>query len=173
MGTLLRLVLTVVLFAGLACSSETDSAEDTGSTRGPGDASPGAAANPDQPVSSDAGTASLCVKTYSLENLERREFAFDGTARSLLPDDDASGAEGSGADLVTFDVHAWFKGGEGEQATVKASGFGNGAVSSVGGGWELGDRLLVAGDDDYLWECGFTQGYDAVVAAQWEAAFAG
>lgn len=173
MRTLLRLFLAVALCAGLACSSEDGSAESTGSTRGPGDASPGAVANPDQPVSSDAGTSSLCVETYSLENLGRREFAFDGTARSLAPDDDASGAEGSGVDLVTFDVHEWFKGGEGEQATVKASGFGSGAVSSVGGGWEIGDRLLVAGDDDYLWECGFTQGYDADVAAQWEAAFAG
>jgi hypothetical protein len=26
----------------------------------------------------------------------------------------------------------------------------------------------VAGDDDFVWECGFTQPYDAEVAADWD-----
>ena len=37
----------------------------------------------------------------------------------------------------------------------------------------VGHRYLVAGDDHFAWACGFTQAYDAAVAAQWSAALAG
>ena len=36
-----------------------------------------------------------------------------------------------------------------------------------------GERYLVAGDATCVWACGFTQLWDAAVAAQWSAALGG
>lgn len=150
MPTTLRLLVIVVIALAAACSTNGADEADTG---GP------------QTVTGDGpGSAGMCVETYSPETLRNRELAFDGTVRTV--------EEADGAQQVTFDVHRWFKGGEGGEATLVAYGFGG--ITSVGGGErKVGDRLLVAGDDDFVWECGFTQGYDAVVAAQWEAALGG
>jgi hypothetical protein len=107
-----------------------------------------------------------CVTQYNLNTLRQRSFAFDGTVRSVARS--GAGAEESAPDIVTFDVHRWFEGGTGTSASRKAIGFG--AVTSAGGQPHgVGDRHLVAGEEDYLWQCGFTQPYGAKVAADWPA----
>ena len=117
------------------------------------------------PPGTDSGSTSTvagsCVEQYSLENLKKRDFAFDGTVRIIEPGNEDQ------ADRVTFDVHKWYKGGQGTQANRRAYGFT--AVTSAGGSpHAAGERLLVAGDEDFVWECGFTQAYNASVAAEWE-----
>jgi hypothetical protein len=109
-------------------------------------------------------TTASCVEQYSLETLKSRDYAFDGTITII------EAATDDGPDHVTFRVGEWFSGGSGAEAVRRAYGFG--AVTSGGGSpHQTGERLLVAGDDDFIWECGFTQPYDAEVAADWKAAF--
>lgn len=111
-----------------------------------------------------AGTMlASCVEQYSLEALENRDYAFDGTVKATEP----GNAAADEPDRVTFDVTEWFKGGSGTSAIRQDYGFA--AVNSAGGQpRNVGDRLLVAGDDDFAWDCGFTQPYDAETAADWE-----
>jgi hypothetical protein len=110
-------------------------------------------------------SAGSCVEQYSIETLKNRDYAFDGTIKSITPD------PADGPDTVVFEVGTWFTGGSGADATKRAYGFGGGMTTSVGGAaHEVGDRLLVAGDEDFVWECGFTQPYDADVAADWDEA---
>ena len=112
-------------------------------------------------VSSVAGS---CVEQYSAESLEKRDYAFDGIVTRIN-----KGSE-TDADRVTFDVKEWFKGGSGTTATRRASGFT--ATTSAGGSpHSVGERLLVAGDEDFVWECGFTQPYRPAVADEWRNAF--
>lgn len=145
-----RLVVAMGLLMAAACGSESPRAADEA-------ASPSAM----QPDSASITTAASCVEQYSLEALDKRDYAFDGTVKSIEP-----GAEPD-PDRVTFDVHAWYRGGSGAEAVRRASGFG--AITSAGGSQHTtGERLLVAGDDDFVWECGFTQPYDAEVAADWD-----
>jgi hypothetical protein len=118
------------------------------------------------PPKSTAGTSTTtgsCVEQYTIENLKKRDYAFDGTVRSIQP-----GTEGD-PDFVVFDVSKWYKGGQGSSVTLRAYGFT--AVTSAGGSpHSVGDHLLVAGDDDFVWECGFTQSYSESLAAEWENA---
>lgn len=108
------------------------------------------------------GGAASCVEHYSLETLQRREAAFDATVVSV---------EG---DVITFRVNEWYRGGEGDSTTRRGADV-VGAITSAGPSVSLepGTRLLVAGDDDFAWSCGFTQPYDADVAAQWAGALRG
>lgn len=143
---MLRLVGAIGLVAVVACSSGDGTGEATGGGAVTSDGAP---------------AAGSCIETYSLAALENRDFAFDGTVRSVEAGEDA--------DEVTFDVHEWYKGGQDDEVSLTAYGFG--AITSAGGEPRaVGDRLLVAGDETFLWECGFTQGYDAGVAARWEEA---
>ncbi len=71
-----------------------------------------------------------------------------------------------------FDVSRWYKGGSESRATRRAYGFA--AVTSAGGSPHVvGERLLVAGDEDFVWECRFTRPYDTSVAVDWANAFDG
>jgi hypothetical protein len=117
-------------------------------------------------ASSDDTTMSAgsCVEQYSLEALKNRDYAFEGTIVSIDPD------PADGPDRVMFDVGTWFTGGQGTTATKQAYGFGGGMTSAGGSSHAVGERLLVAGDDKFVWECGFTQPYDASVAADWKEA---
>jgi hypothetical protein len=55
-----------------------------------------------------------CVEPFSVENLARRAFAFDGTITDItVPGDSELPTE------VTFAVDRWYKGGEGSAITVK------------------------------------------------------
>ncbi|MGH7856192.1 MAG: hypothetical protein ACREQY_02605 [Candidatus Binatia bacterium] len=144
---MLRVLPWMVVVMAVACSSGNGTEEQ---------------ATGGESVTSDgASSAGSCIESYSLETLDNRDFAFDGTVKAVEPGEDA--------DEVTFAVHEWFKGDGADEAVLTAYGFG--AITSAGGGKRsVGDRLLVAGDETFLWECGFTQRYDADVAAQWEEA---
>ena len=114
---------------------------------------PGASNNP--------GSAA-CVEQYSLDTLKNRAFAFDGTVTAIDGDE------------VTFTVNQLFKGDSPGSVTLTATGMTGTAITSAGGpNLAVGDRYLVAGDATFAWACGFTQAYDASVAAQWSAALAG
>ena len=121
------------------------------------------AGEPEGDTASSTSTAS-CVEQYSLETLAKRDYAFDGTVKSIEP------ATDDGPDKINFTVRTWYRGDDGLEVTRRAYGFG--AVTSAGGEQhKVGDRLLVAGDEDFVWECGFTQSYDAKVAQDWARTF--
>lgn len=116
--------------------------------------------------------AGSCIDTYSLDTLTERDFAFDGTVVDLQPADPDGDDASSFTDRVRFEVHAWFAGGEGDTVELQASGFGSTSMTSAAEGFgDVGDRLLVTGDDDFVWGCGFTQVYDADTAADWAEVF--
>lgn len=105
--------------------------------------------------------AASCVEEYSLKTLADRRFAFDGTVTSIQSGEYNANA-GATPLHITFDVHQWFRGGKGGEATLE--------------GWDFtalaqGTRVLVSGDTDTAWGCGFTRAYTIDEASQWEAAF--
>ena len=111
-----------------------------------------------------SSTIGSCIEKYSIDNVKKRAYAFDGVVRNI-----ERGSEPN-PDRVTFDVREWFKGGSGNTAVRRATGFT--FMTSAGGSpHAVGQRLLVTGDEDFVWECGFTQPYDERVAADWRAAF--
>ena len=106
--------------------------------------------------STGPGTA-MCVEQYSLDTLKHRGFAFDGTVTSLSGDE------------VTFSVGERYLGSFGATVTLTATGMTGTTITSAGGpNLVVGERYLAAGDDHFVWACGFTQPYDASVAAQWK-----
>ena len=108
--------------------------------------------------STDPGVAQ-CVETYSLETLRKRGFAFDGTVTTIDGDD------------VTFAVNAAYRGASGGEVTLTAMGMTGVSITSAGGpNLQVGGRYLVAGDDRFVWACGFTQAYDGDTAAAWAEA---
>lgn len=101
-----------------------------------------------------------CVQQYSLATLGTRSIAFDGTVSSLRGND------------VEFTVNRAFRGVTGSTITLTAEGMTGTTVTSAGGPTlVVGQRYLVAGEDHFAWACGFTQPYDASVAADWAGAF--
>lgn len=111
----------------------------------------------DAPASNSPATGmASCVETYSVAALAQRSWAFDGTVTNVAGDN------------VTFAVNETFRGDLGADVTVTATGS---AVSSAGGPvLEAGRRYLVAGEGKWAWACGFTQPYEAEVAAEWRDA---
>ncbi len=109
---------------------------------------------------SDPGTGiGSCVESYSLETLANRGLAFDGTVTAV---------EG---EQVSFAVNEAFAGIISETVTLTASGMTGTAITSAGGpNLAVGERYLVAGEDDFAWACGFTQPYDPDMAADWAEA---
>jgi len=100
-----------------------------------------------------------CVEQFSLESLARRDFAFDGTVVSI------------NGENVTFRVDEAFRGLAAGDVTLTATGMTGTAISSAGGpNLVVSGRYLVAGSDRFVWACGFTQDYDASVAATWRQA---
>ena len=133
-----------------------------------GETSPVAQESP-QATAADVGTASTtqtgsCVEQYSLKTLAKRDYAFDGTVKSIEP------ATDDGPDQIDFTVRTWYRGHDGTTTTRRAYGFG-GVTLAGGAPRNVGDRLLVAGDDDFVWECGFTQPYDSKAATDWARTF--
>lgn len=120
----------------------------------------GRGSNPGVLPGASPGTGSAqCVEPYSPAALANRGFAFDGTVTAI------------DGDRVTFAVNEAFKGVDGASVTVTAAGMTGTAITSAGGPTlEQGKRYLVAGDDLIAWACGYTQLYDAAVAAEWAAA---
>ena len=124
------------------------------------------AGNADQPgvvPGSSVGTGSaFCVERYSRATLGHRDFAFDGTVAAIA------------GDRVTFTVNQGYHGVDGPSIALEAPGMTGTSVTSAGGpNLAVGQRYLVAGDDSFVWACGYTQPYDPAVAAEWEAALGG
>ncbi len=64
-------------------------------------------------------------------------------------------------------------GASSDTVTLTAMGMTGTTISSVGGPSLLeGNRYLIAGDDHFVWPCGFSQPYQPDVAGQWAAALA-
>jgi hypothetical protein len=105
------------------------------------------------------GAIGMCMQ-FSTEELQARDFAFDGTVTAL------------NGDQATFAINGAFWGVEDTSITLTA---GPGMTSEEGialdGGPLLvvGDRYLVSGDDVFAWACGFSMAYDAAAAAEWAA----
>ena len=115
---------------------------------------------PTPPAVGNGGVSSAsCVETYSVTALAKRSFAFDGTVSAIAGDE------------VTFMINERFRGSAGASVTLTAIGMTGTAITSAGGpNLVVGGRYLVAGEDRFAWACGFTQPYDAAVAAQWREA---
>jgi hypothetical protein len=110
--------------------------------------------------------AAMCIEVYTPENLLHRQFAFDGTVTAIT---DAENVDFGVS--VTFDVNRTYIGDLGDTLTLTASG-----MSTEGGDSEgrppinVGDRLLISGDDGVAWTCGFSRTYSDEMAAEWESA---
>ena len=108
------------------------------------------------PDGDPAPRVGLCVENYDLATLANREFAFDGTVTAL------------NAERATFVINDSFWGGMDGSVTLDAPGMTGGSITTAGGPPLVeGARLLVAGDGQFVWGCGFTQPYDETVAADW------
>lgn len=111
--------------------------------------------------SGGGGGMSMCL-AFTMEDLQARDFAFDGTVTAI---------DGTQA---TFTVNDGFWGVEdGASITLGADLMvGEPEVVALEGGPLLivGDRYLVSGDDSYAWSCGYTLVYDEATAAEWAAA---
>lgn len=107
------------------------------------------------------GSAS-CVEQYNKTAIRHRTFAFDGTVSAI------------NGEQVTFTVGKAYRGAAGGTITLDATGMTGTTITSAGGpNLAVGERYLVAGDDHFVWACGYTQPYDATVAAEWAAALGG
>ena len=103
----------------------------------------------------------FCVEQYDLSTLANRSFSFDGTLAA------------TSGERVTFTVHRTYRGAAGGSITLDAPGMTGTTITSSGGPQlVVGSRYLVAGDDHFVWGCGFTQPYDEAVAASWAATLA-
>jgi hypothetical protein len=101
----------------------------------------------------------MCLDAESAGTIADRDFAFDGTVTAIGDEE-----------RVTFTVNRVFVGDLGGETTLVAGGMAAGHLTSNGGpGMEVGGRYLVSGDEDYAWNCGFTQTYSDALAAEWEA----
>ena len=121
----------------------------------------GAAAPPPQTGNGGGGGTAICL-AFSMEELQARDFAFDGTVTAI------NGTQ------ATFTVNDGFWGVEdGASITLGADLMvGEPEVVALEGGPLLivGERYLVSGDDTYAWSCGYTRVYDEATAAEWAAA---
>ncbi len=91
-----------------------------------------------------------------------QEIAFDGT---LVSADEAT-------DTAVFEVHQWFRGGEGTTVTLQAGGLlRTDAQALVGTALAVGQRYLISSTDGVVWACGYSVTYDADLAAEWAELF--
>jgi hypothetical protein len=116
-------------------------------------------------------TQASCIEQYSPQTLPNRDWAFDGVIETVEnPADPHSEDPGQTTTTVTFDVARWFWGGSGKQISLQTYA----GPSSAGDVEEsIGSHLLVSGDEDFLWLCGFTQPFSAAGEGEFEAAAAG
>ncbi|RPH35499.1 MAG: hypothetical protein EHM90_04105 [Chloroflexi bacterium] len=110
---------------------------------------------------SGGGAIGICL-AFTIEDLQARDFAFDGTVTAVS------------GNMATFTVNDGFWGAEdGASVTLQADLMtGEPEVVALEGGPLLvvGDRYLVSGDDNIAWSCGYTQVFDEAAAAEWAAA---
>jgi len=117
---------------------------------------------------------------YSSALLAGKDSALDGTVTEIgeqrfapLPGETEADYDLS----VTFRVHAWYRGGTGETATLHMSSPYLPTSEEGGETYTQGTRLLVSGmvsdvegRGPLAQGCGFTRYYDAATAAEWAAA---
>jgi hypothetical protein len=122
----------------------------------------GGTANPSQPPTGGdgGGFAGMCL-AFTMEDLQARDFAFDGTVTAI------------NGNQATFTVNDGFWGVEdGASVTLQADlMIGDPNVVALEGGPQLvvGERYLISGDDTFAWSCGYSVAYDEATAAQWAA----
>ena len=130
------------------------------------------------------GMSAMCIEVYSPETIVHRTFAFDGTVRNIEIKDVPGGELDGGFQeyWVTFDVHRWYAGGEGDEASVWMNSRWIVESDTIGPENEpfgLGSRLLVSGEprdgatgDPLAWTaCGFTKVHTPELADEWAGAF--
>lgn len=116
------------------------------------------------------GGAAMCIQ-YEDAILVGLDVAFDGTLVSVetIP---GNGEIDLPQNLATFEVHKWFKGGEGDTITLDAGILvDDGSIALVGTQLEVGQRYLISGDDGFVWACGYSYSYDTEVANHWSELF--
>jgi hypothetical protein len=115
-------------------------------------------------------TQGRCVEQYSPSTLQNRSWAFEGVITNVEGPADPPGEDpGQGTSTVTFDVHRWFWGGSEEQISLRTYA----SPSSVGDIEASVDaHLLVSGEEDFLWSCGFTKPFTEVALGEFDAAAA-
>jgi hypothetical protein len=109
-----------------------------------------------------------CVEAYSPRTLQERSYAFEGAITDVqAPANPDSPDPTATATTVTFDVVRWFWGGTGANTSRRTYAMASSAGEIDG---SIGARLLVSGDEDFLWACGFTQPVTPQGTAEYEAA---
>ncbi len=98
-----------------------------------------------------------CAFRYSVRAVQARGFAFDGTVAAI------------GEAGVTFDVREWFAGGVATTVTLTMAGPTESSMSESPPSYAVGTRLLVSGEDQVVWGCGFTRYFDEETAAAWRS----
>jgi hypothetical protein len=109
-----------------------------------------------------------CVEQYSVETLARRGYAFEGVITGVSdPADPSSLDPADQTTTVSFEVLRCFWGGAGPSAERRTY-----SLASSAGELEaaIGARLLVAGDDKFIWSCGFTKAATETARSDYEAA---
>lgn len=124
--------------------------------------------------------AGSCVERYNPAALTNRGFAFDGTVTGIGQPSSVGNENVDPNVPVTFTVHRWFRGGNGDEITVAM--FPPDATTSVDTTtYAVGSRLLVSGDDRWgkwsmedpvAWACGFTRWYNEAEIQSWAQTFA-
>jgi hypothetical protein len=105
------------------------------------------------------GAMAMCIQ-YDEATLLGLSVAFDGTVVETT------------RTTATFEVHRWFKGGEGDRITLSAEGLvAEESVALLGITLQVGQRYLAAGADGFVWGCGYTVTYDTEIANHWEEIF--
>lgn len=176
-------VAAIACLGGLSLSacangaSSPESAEAVSATRREQTVPGGSAVSSSAGVRASAGQGSTvpasCVETYDRDALGRRAFAFDGDLVALEPtaSPGPSGERvGDASARATFAVGRWYRGGAGDTVVVRSWGLGRN-TSTGGRPVAVGQRLLVAGEDDIAWDCGFTQPWEADRENEWRAVF--
>ncbi len=107
------------------------------------------------------GAIGICL-AFTIEELQARDFAFDGTVTAI------------NGNQATFTVNDGFWGAEdGASVTLQADLMvGDPQVVALDGGPMLvvGERYLITGDDTFAWSCAWSRVYDEATAAEWAAA---
>ena len=113
-----------------------------------------------------------CVERYSPQTLPNRAWAFEGVIAAVDSpaggSSDTTGEEaGIGTTTVTFDVERWFWGGQAERVSLRTYAAPSSAGDVEG---SVGAHLLVSGDADFLWACGFTQPFNETLLQEFQSA---
>jgi hypothetical protein len=112
-----------------------------------------------------------CVEQYSADTLPNRDYAFEGVVAAVDPPANSDPDPGGSATTVTFDVQRWFWGGTEDRVSLKT--YAVPPVSTEAVEASIGAHVLVSGDAEFFWSCGFTKPFSEGAAGEFEAAAAG